>query len=347
MKPKLMVTVGIPASGKSRWSDIRKDATTALLSSDELREELFNDVNNQDNNGDVFKTLYERARYALRNGLNVIVDATNIQSKRRIALINDFKNENCEFEAHYFNTLYDVCVHRNSMRDRTVPDRVLERMYKELQVPQYSEGWDNIVIHTDEWDSYNFYKNKFNNSLEDFELYKFRHFVHDNFCFSDLNYIQFCSTLEQMLRKPDFDSIYEIGQDSSYHSFTITRHTYHVWKYLFEKYNTFDLEDREKMLLTAVLHDVGKGFCKNFKEGSRYANFISHENVSAQLACYYLKSLGYDDLFTLSVVELVQLHMRLMNVESDKSKEKLLKQVGKYETYRNLEIFHEADTKAK
>ena len=338
MKPKMMVTVGIPASSKSTWARGQMNSKTVLLSSDELRQELFGDEDHQDNNGDVFKTLYERARYALRNGLNVIIDATNISAKRRIALINDFKNENCEFEAHYFNTLYDVCVYRNNMRNRTVPDRVLERMYKELQVPQYSEGWNNIVIHTDMYD----YQNHLDMHINGFILDSYRRWVEDQFCHSNLTYDQFCSTLQQTMRKPDFNSIYEVSQDSSYHSFSITRHTYHVWKYLFENCK----EDRELMLLTAVFHDVGKGFCKNFKEGSRYANFISHENVSAQLACYYLKSLGYDDIFTLDVVNLVQLHMRMMNIESNKSYIKFVNQYGE-ETYKKLKSFHEADVQAK
>jgi CRISPR/Cas system-associated endonuclease Cas3-HD len=101
------------------------------------------------------------------------------------------------------------------------------------------------------------------------------------------------------------------------------------------------------MTWAALLHDTGKHFCKEFVDGKRYASFIGHENVSAQLACNLLLSLGYSTDFVLDVVEIIQNHMKLLSIgDSEKGKKKLLDFVGQ-EVYNKLVRFKEADTNAK
>ena len=61
-KPKLIVMVGLPGSGKSTYAKelIKKGRADIILSSDAIREELTGDESNQTVNDKVFKLLYQR-----------------------------------------------------------------------------------------------------------------------------------------------------------------------------------------------------------------------------------------------------------------------------------------------
>ena len=43
-------------------------------------------------------------------------------------------------------TTYEECLERNKQRERTIPEFVIKKMYKNFNVPYYTEGWDKILI---------------------------------------------------------------------------------------------------------------------------------------------------------------------------------------------------------
>lgn len=101
------------------------------------------------------------------------------------------------------------------------------------------------------------------------------------------------------------------------------------------------------MLWAALLHDIGKGFCKNFKVNSRYANYIGHENVGAQKSISLLNQVGYTDEFILQVAKIVQYHMRLLNLkDNERAKNKFKNFIGNAD-YEKLIFFQTADDQAK
>jgi predicted kinase len=336
--------VGIPGSGKSTKAKeiLDENQNTVLISSDAIREEL-GDVNDQSKNDKVFELYYKRAEESLKEGKDVILDATNTTVKSRRIAVERLKKHVTTIEAHYFNVDYWTSWGRNCKRDRFVPEHVIERMYKSLQIPTYAEGFDQIVFH---------------NEKEKMDENKIVTYSRSGMIFiSSLKELEDFISLNQKYERimgeqkyfaHDLHDIWELPQDNSFHSFSVSRHTYHVWKYILENYNG---EDKIAMLWSGLFHDVGKAFCKNFKKYedgtvSRYANFIGHENVSAQLAATRL-SQYYDTEFVLKVVEIIQYHMRLMQVgDSEKSINKLQKFVG-VELMNKLEFFYEADTSAK
>lgn len=73
-----------------RRKKIAENENAVILSSDAMRIELFEDINHQDSNGELFNELYRRAKEKLKQGYSVIIDATNISCKRRLHLINEF-----------------------------------------------------------------------------------------------------------------------------------------------------------------------------------------------------------------------------------------------------------------
>lgn len=144
---KLFMMIGLPASGKSTLAEqIAKSEDAEIVSSDNIRKELYGDENIQGDNNKVFRILQERIINGLKNNKNMIYDATNINYKRRMAFLQKIRKLKIEKIAIMVATPYEQCLIRNSQRERQVPEEVIKRMYFNFYVPQYFEGWDDIQI---------------------------------------------------------------------------------------------------------------------------------------------------------------------------------------------------------
>lgn len=145
--PRCYIMIGLPGSGKDYFINSNKKENDVIVSSDELREELFGDVNDQTHNNEIFNEMFKRTVVALRNGQNVYYNATNINRKRRINLIKEIKNavkRTVAFYAIVIATPYEKCLENNNERDRKVPEDVIKRMLFNYQPPAYQEGFNYI-----------------------------------------------------------------------------------------------------------------------------------------------------------------------------------------------------------
>lgn len=145
--PEFIMMVGLPASGKSTYAEkLAKRIDADLHSTDEIRKEICGDENSQEKNDEVFQIVRKRIKDSLKSGRNTIYDATNIHSTYRMAFLNELENEDieCITTCKIMRTPFNVCLRRNSQRDREVPNFVIERMYKNWNTPYWFEGWDNI-----------------------------------------------------------------------------------------------------------------------------------------------------------------------------------------------------------
>lgn len=160
---------GLPSSGKSFFAKELEKKDFNVYSSDNIRKELFGDENNQTNNNLVFKTLQGRVMDDLKRGQNTIWDATNLNWKRRRAFLNEIKHKgiSCNKICILFATPYEVCLRNNAKIGRCVPQEIIERMYKNFNMPCYFEGWDKIDI------IWNFNKRKYNMIEYVYSLYDF------------------------------------------------------------------------------------------------------------------------------------------------------------------------------
>lgn len=148
MMPKFIMMCGLVASGKStKAQKLAEEHSATIFSSDALREELFGDINHQDNNQELFVELHRRIKDCLRNGNNAIYDATNISYKRRMAFLAELTNIPCEKICILMATPYEECLRRNAERERKVPEHVIKRMYMGFDVPYWFEGWNRIETH--------------------------------------------------------------------------------------------------------------------------------------------------------------------------------------------------------
>lgn len=169
MTLKFIMLVGLPASGKSTHAKHLADKYDANIhSSDNIREELSGDVNNQDINDLVFKTLHKHVKEDLMNGKSCIYDATNISYKKRIAFLQELKNIPCEKICVLIATPYEECLKRNTERERKVPEHVIKRMYCSFNIPYWYEGWDNIQIEYGEFGGYYSKPVKFYNNYKNY-----------------------------------------------------------------------------------------------------------------------------------------------------------------------------------
>lgn len=146
-----------------------KDYDATIFSSDDLREELFGDVNNQEYNQEVFVELHRRIKECLRGDKSAIMDSTNISYKRRLAFLQELKNIPCEKICVLMATPYEECLRRNAERERKVPEYAIEKMYRQFDPPYWYEGWTEIQIEFSD-DSYrNISAIDWLNSVNDFD----------------------------------------------------------------------------------------------------------------------------------------------------------------------------------
>lgn len=323
---KMYIMVGIPASGKSTLARERANKENAIyLSSDSIRFEIFGDENIQENNNLVFETMNKRASQSLRDGIDVYYDAMNLSRKRRKGLMRQMPR-NTEFVAIYLHSNYHESTYRNNKRKRSVPQHVIEKSYKSLEIPVLGEGFSNIeIVGVESTQDYKEYSSEFFKLLQGLKEES-----HDKLFF----------VLGKMLGI--FNDMYNMPQDSTYHPFSISRHTYHVYKAMKETEYKNDIN----MLVASLLHDSGKPFCKTFYnykgDLKRYASFYNHERVSSQVVYDFWEVVPYFDKNLVST--LCQFHMKLHDPNC--KRDELIKLVGQ-DTYDMLVVLNECDKKGK
>lgn len=304
--PIFVMLIGLPGSGKSRLAEDYRALGYSVHSSDDIREELSGDVNNQKINTLVFDTLHSRIKEDLKNQKNCVYDATNISYKRRKAFLNEIKKYFCYKRAVLVATPYEVCLEQNELRERKVPEEVIERMYKNFDPPHYYEGWNEILIH------YNYPEYR--------TLYK---------------------TPAQFI----FDTI-DYNQDNRYHTETLGEHCRLTTSYVIEHCPEDSRTSPICLAEAASLHDNGKPFCKTFKDARGKpcdsAHYYSHEHVGAYNAFFY--DVSATDRLYISV--LIRWHMQMHFIDKQPHTQEKYKQLLGNTLWNDLSLLHKGDLEA-
>ena len=150
-KPKLIVMVGIPGSGKSTFAqNYIKDASnmsTVWVSRDEVRYSLISGTDEYfAKEKDVFKTFVKKINSALAEGKDVIADATHINAQSRKKLLSSITIPDIQIEACVMETSLQECLANNEKREgrARVPKEAILRMYRQFEYPTFSEGFSSI-----------------------------------------------------------------------------------------------------------------------------------------------------------------------------------------------------------
>lgn len=153
--PNLTIMVGISGSGKTSAAQrLSNDLGNCILSSDELRKELLADENDQSNNTMAFDELHKRICKKLSEGVNIIVDATNLSLKSRKSIFEKVNALNIPHTttAYIMPKPIEQCIMDNNSRSRIVPEEVIRKQASYFQMPFLEEGFDSIIIDETSYD---------------------------------------------------------------------------------------------------------------------------------------------------------------------------------------------------
>lgn len=158
---KIILTKGLPASGKSTWAKQLTDENPGKykrVNKDDLRAMLDNGKWSKHNENFVIRLRDYIIQTSLQYGVNVIVDDTNLHPKheaRMQEIIDDLKTKgvkNIELEIKDFTDIsVEECIKRDQKRPNYVGERVIKQMYKQFLAPQpktqeYIEGLPDAII---------------------------------------------------------------------------------------------------------------------------------------------------------------------------------------------------------
>lgn len=304
-KPKFIMMVGLPYSGKSTFAEQFKN-DFIIHSSDKLRKELFGDENNQKYNAELFKELHMRIKEDLKAKHNVIFDATNLNKKKRITFLQELKNIPCYKECVLCLLPYEDCFTRMVYRKRKVPTEVIYNMYKNFQPPHKSEGFDKITLYLN-----------FDDTEESFLSY-----YNSTFFYSEA---------------------IDFNQDNSHHTLTLGEHCIKSAKYIKEHYpEREDLflasfyHDQGKMITKSATNSKGE------MDGDFH--YYQHHCCGAYDSFFYLYNYGCstEDIIYISNLIYYHMHPYLSWKQSNKAMERDKKLLGE-DMFKDILSLHEAD----
>ena len=150
MNNTLYITVGLPGSGKSTYvKNFIKDKEIEYLSSDSLRAVYGKSEEDQTVTPLVFGHIKRKVDEFLKDGKNVLVDATSVNRKERSDYIKTAKKYGARVVAIVFKMDRLGLIERNKKRGeqggREVPTFVIDKMLAKYEEPSYDEGIDVII----------------------------------------------------------------------------------------------------------------------------------------------------------------------------------------------------------
>ena len=310
----LIMMVGISGSGKStKAQELSQLYKATIYSSDQLREELYGNVNDQTHNNEIFVELHKRIIQDLKNGISVIYDATNLSLKNRKKFFTYMEEQNCfpkNIYAYVMSTSFEKCIERNQSRDRQVPEDVLEKQIKSLEIPFYDEVFDEIYI--------------------------------DNWC-EPTNFFKYQKNREDILenKKQILNNMTGINQCSKHHKYTLDIHSQLCAAYTHCPDSTWNRILKE----AADFHDIGKLYTRIQKEDGN-CSYLNHANVGTY---YMLSHIDAIDLIEwkefISCLTIINYHMRPFDWNNEKTQKKYFNIFGPI-LYTYLTFFNICDKKA-
>lgn len=129
---KILILIGIPASGKSTWAKeftkynddwirVNRDDFRSMLKSQQLCENKIESM--------ITSMVNDTIETSLASKLNVIVDNTNLKEKYINDIINKFKYS-ADIDYRVFDISLNKAVERDTLRPNPVGETVIKKMYQ-------------------------------------------------------------------------------------------------------------------------------------------------------------------------------------------------------------------------
>ncbi|MCC7531567.1 MAG: AAA family ATPase [Candidatus Melainabacteria bacterium] len=151
--PRLVVLAGLPASGKSTFSDGLVENGFVRLSLDEIRKEIYGDANIIGDWKVTRKIIDERFNAALAENKNIVIDNTHFMRSHRKRVIEIAKAAGyVDIHVVVMDVTLEECLKRNAVRSRVVKEEIIRDMHKWLygsEFPSDAEGLVTVLAPTD------------------------------------------------------------------------------------------------------------------------------------------------------------------------------------------------------
>jgi predicted kinase len=140
---RLIITVGLPGSGKSTY--LARFGVNAI-SSDEIRRLIADDPHDQSMNARIFAVIRYLIRQRIAAGRPVTyVDATHLTTWEGAPYAMIAQLSGCTLEALFFDVPVDICIARNQSRERVVPEEAISEMARKMTPPSREGGFAEIT----------------------------------------------------------------------------------------------------------------------------------------------------------------------------------------------------------
>jgi predicted kinase len=135
MSNLLILTIGVPSCGKTTWvkNYLKEHSATVVISTDKLRIELTGTAEcDSRQNPMIYSEARRRARKALEEKHDVIIDATNVDVHEWLAYKEICRDDTIRV-AKVFKVTPEEAMKRMQQRERKVPKEIVEKKWQQLQ----------------------------------------------------------------------------------------------------------------------------------------------------------------------------------------------------------------------
>ena len=140
------VLCGIPGSGKTTLAKQLAEQFDANVHS---IDDIPGSWGVPDTEGKNFRTWMDNIKADLRTGKSVVCDSLAVTADSRRWIIKELSGFDCEKILCVKAVPVDVCMCRNRLRDKKLPDDQIRIVARCLEAPTDDEGWDHIFVNSD------------------------------------------------------------------------------------------------------------------------------------------------------------------------------------------------------
>ncbi|MCD7820524.1 MAG: AAA family ATPase, partial [Lachnospiraceae bacterium] len=134
---EIILMSGLPGTGKDTWIH-RHCGALPVISLDEIRQELR--IPPTDNQGRVILEAREQAKDYLRKKQPFVWNATNLTSVIRGKQQKLFEEYHAHTRIIFLETGWERGLTQNSSREKKVPEKVIHKMLREMELPERQEA---------------------------------------------------------------------------------------------------------------------------------------------------------------------------------------------------------------
>ena len=128
-KPKMLIFIGIPASGKTSFYNYYFKDDYKHINLDTLKTRFQEDL---------------AINESLKHMENLVIDNTNVLKDERKKYITIGKENNYKIIGYYFKSSINECIERNDNRENKIPRTAVANKFNILELPSKEEGFDEL-----------------------------------------------------------------------------------------------------------------------------------------------------------------------------------------------------------